>query len=657
MSRRGMKIKTILFWNLLFMDAFVLHFRYGGMAVGDLIFHGICLGLATLLLVSHKRTYPIPKWIPILFTSVIVLVLLQLAPLPQFLFPILAPIKHRVLTTITGIYPEIPYTTQISILPIVAPIRIITLLMDMYLIILAIMAPRPKASLYRFWLVAISLTTASLAIVTSTETTYDSGLHHLYKGTFGGLVNPNNFAALANILMALLLGQVVVSLREAWIQMRSPGESDSRNLLKKIIFSLFYLFCYLHTFFGFQTVKSRSGVLGFIMVHLIMGLFLFFEMGSLKARFFSPKRLGLALAFLVLVGGVASFLPINKGLLELQDQGLQSINRVHFLRIGIDYIKEFPVLGAGLGASECILEAVQPKVYHHMGNARHLHNEYLQYAIELGLPGIVALLLFMGLVGRSLIPGLSLPSFEERVFFMALCSSLMFLAALCLISFPLRITSIRVLVLLVTFLGYKMASNDHRQANPRAFLAMISTILIACLAWLIPTFRYKPAEGGDMEQIAYTIRYGRAYKEHFFVANDKLGKFFQSARFSEEHRDELEEIQREIYKSLEYQQFNIKALNVLFLTDALLDKLDHPEYDQARYEALRHKAQVINDLGQGANVNSQSALLFIYGMYEEHLNEADRQAYDELKEAYSWNLRTAKKRIKKREQEANTGVE
>jgi len=650
MSLHGMKLKTALFWNLLFLDAFVLHFRYGGMSVRDLIFHGVCLGLGTLLLALHKRTYPVPKIFIALFGCSLGMVLLQLMPMPQFLFPVLAPIKHRVLTAITSIYPEIMYTTQIAILPDVVPIRLITLLFDMYLVLLMIMAPKPGIVLYRFWLVTLSLATASLAVVTSWETTHASGLMLIYKGTYGGLVNPNNFAALANIFMVLLLGQVVVSARDAWTWFRNPNTRDSKLFLKKVIFCLFYAFCYLHTFYGFQSVKSRSGVLGFILVHVLMGLFLLKESGHSQKGFFLKRRLTTAVLFLAFIVGAVSMAPLEKEAVTLEEQSLQHASLISYQKIGWDYLREFPILGAGLGASECILEAVQPKVDHAAGNARHFHNEYLQYAVELGLPGLVGLFLFMVLVARGLIPGFSQPSFEKRVYFYGLSSSLIFLSLLCVVSFPLRITSIRVLVLLLTFIAMKLTIRQKKEIRPLPLIAMVSMILVACLAWLIPAALYQPKEGADLESVKRTIRYGRPYKEYFFVANQKLADFFEKAGYGEAGREELVEIQRDIYKSLEHQQFNIKALNILFITEALLDKLDHPQYDEQRYQQLRHKALVINDLGKGANLNSQSALLFIFGMYEEQLNAEDRQAYDILKDAYAATLEEAEARLKENEQ-------
>jgi len=645
-----MKLKSCIFWHLLFLDALVLHLRYGGMSVKDLLFHGVCLGLATALLATHKRTYPVPRSLLFLFAGVLALILFQLIPLPQGLFPVLAPIKHRLVTVISSLYPDIDYGSQIAIVPEVTLMKLITLVLDMYLIILAIMAPKPNARLFRFWLVSLSLVMGSLAIITSWESPHAYGLTLIYKGSFGALVNPNNFAALGNILMVLLFSQFLISARSLY-HLTQDKNTDSRKQLEKGLFCLFYCFCYLHMFFGFQKVSSRSGVLGFVLVHLLFVAFFLFEMSRSGKKIFTGKRIMVAVGLVAILIGSVSVLPTSKSIMELQNQGLSSKSRVGFLKIGVDYLAEYPIMGAGLGAAECILEVVQPKTYE-KGNARHFHNEYLQVAVELGIIGVIALAFFLWFVAGKLMPGLTSSSFEKRSFFYALVSILIFLALLCNISFPLRITSIRVLVILLVFIGIRMASDEKRQSRSWPVLAGMAGVLACTMLWLVPTAFYQPGEGADLKTVQRAVRYGNLQKEPFFTANAKLSKLLRSQSFGEKERAVLDEIEKGMYLSLNRNPINFKAVNVLFVIEAIEDKLDHPTYDEQRFARLRQKAQVINDLGKGANINAQSAFLFLFGMYQNELNEEDQAFYTQLKETYRLNLRLVEKALTRERREA-----
>lgn len=646
MPNHEMKLKSCFFWHILFLDALVLHLRFGGMSVKDLLFHGVCLCLATALLAAHRKTYPVPKPYLIIFGSVLALVFIQLIPLPGFLFPILAPVKHRVLTVVDSIYPTVDASSQIAILPGMLHMKLVTLVLDMALILLAIMGPKPNGRIFRFWLVFISLTTASLAVVTSWDGAHRSELGGIYKGTSGGLVNPNNFAALDNILLAFLFCQVILSVR-AMIKRWRDEENRSRKLLEQVLLGAFYGFCYLHVLYGFLTIHSRSGVIGFALTHLLISSFFLFEWNRSRTRIFTKKRVFIGSGVLAMIIVIVSLMPVHQGLSAIRDEGFESKGRVNYLKIGVNYLGEFPVLGVGLGAAESILEVVQPKTYEQK-NARHFHNEYLQIAVELGLVGIIALIAFIIFTMLRLTGGFHLESFKQRSYFHALIPSLIFLILLCNISFPLRVTSIRVLVILLVFIGVKLAGEERRRSG-RKWMVMTGASLAACMLWLVPAAFHQP-ESADLPTVARAVQYGRFFKVPFFESNQKLSDLLRSGNPDQAVMDDIDRI---MYRSLDQNPFNTKALNVLFITETLRDRLANPEYNEANYRALRHKAQIINDLGEGANINAQSAFLFLFGVYADHLSPEDNAFYTELKETYRLNLRIVEKRLINEQKEAD----
>jgi putative inorganic carbon (HCO3(-)) transporter len=60
-------------------------------------------------------------------------------------------------------------------------------------------------------------------------------------------------------------------------------------------------------------------------------------------------------------------------------------------------IQDFPYTGLGLGTFERVVAVLYPLFLHPDGTLPHAHNLYLQVAVDLGLPGLVAYLALLGL--------------------------------------------------------------------------------------------------------------------------------------------------------------------------------------------------------------------------------------------------------------------
>jgi putative inorganic carbon (HCO3(-)) transporter len=63
----------------------------------------------------------------------------------------------------------------------------------------------------------------------------------------------------------------------------------------------------------------------------------------------------------------------------------------------LDLIRDMPYTGAGAGTFEPILDTQFP-FYLHGAWVEHAHNLFLQVAVDLGLPGLIAILALLGLV-------------------------------------------------------------------------------------------------------------------------------------------------------------------------------------------------------------------------------------------------------------------
>jgi putative inorganic carbon (hco3(-)) transporter len=64
---------------------------------------------------------------------------------------------------------------------------------------------------------------------------------------------------------------------------------------------------------------------------------------------------------------------------------------------GLMIVRDFPVTGIGLGCFEPVVASLYPLVLIRSGRATHAHNLFLQVAVDLGLPGLIAYLAILGL--------------------------------------------------------------------------------------------------------------------------------------------------------------------------------------------------------------------------------------------------------------------
>jgi putative inorganic carbon (HCO3(-)) transporter len=79
--------------------------------------------------------------------------------------------------------------------------------------------------------------------------------------------------------------------------------------------------------------------------------------------------------------------------------GLDS--RVEIWSRSIYAIQDFPFTGLGLGTFERVVAILYPLFLHPEGTVPHAHNLFLQVAVDLGLPGLVAYLALLGLTFAS----------------------------------------------------------------------------------------------------------------------------------------------------------------------------------------------------------------------------------------------------------------
>ena len=625
-----------LFWNILFIDALFLFFRYGGLEVIDFLIHSCMLGIATCVLYWRKpraipsRLYLIP------FAVGLVLMLIQLIPLSESLFPLLAPIKHRVMEGMTGIYPQITTTTQITFIPELHLFKLAVLTIDLYMILLMLMAPPPSFRLIRGWVCVFALTAAFLSF-SSNEASQIAYLFETFSIYFGELVNPNHRAYFLAVLITILSQfTLLYVIRIKRIRRRGSG-SETEATLAHTIKILTFVFCIVFAALAFFTIWSRSGLLNLVIAHGFFIALLLFNTRRFqtfqKLKWASVALLCLPILFLI---------PLGESYHKFEEEGFTDANRVAYLKMGFDYLGELPVLGSGLGSTESILEPIEKKNPYDTGNLRHLHNELIQVTLEIGILGLICLLAFFYKTGHDLLSEVEKESSDIRYFAIVAFSLMIMTILYSQLAFPIRVTSIRAFVLIIIFSAIAFRRGSRRGENHRSSLLAMTPIWLAVTAFFAFYLVKTPNIGMELENVQRAERYGYFYRIPFFVANAEVGRMLVEPMAEEELHAKITECRSLLYDHLKRQPYAVKALNLLFILDVIEERLQFPQFDRERFDAKKAKAFQIRELTNDANFNARSAIWFLYSFYEPDLNEEEKTYLEELNYSIRYRIRDQK---------------
>lgn len=619
-----------LFWHILFFAAYLLFLNRGGLTVFDIWLHSLFLVAAALVLALGGKTLRVKRGYLILMASILIFATLPLLPLPEGLFPYLAPIKARIVSQTTSIFPAIAHSREISMVPSFHRFKLAMLALDFLLILLGLMAPRPKPWVFRFWIALLAITLALLAILNGSGMLPDQGWLSRYRGTHGGLVNANHFGTMMAVLLVFLLSFLVGSCREVWRGWRRTGNARARLVTREYSWALWWLLCLVVTLLGFQFGWSRAGVL-----NLAAGALLFCLLSVSQTIRFRIRRLSW-LAYLVVAAGLLLlilFIPMGRNLKKFQ-KGFDPNGRIELLMVGLEYLREGQILGTGLGSIESILDPVAPKLPTMTVNARELHNDYLQVLVELGYPGAICLFLGIGLLVRDLYRRLARTALPSRLFLNATLTMMFALALHSLVSFPLRINAIRVFAYLAILLGLKVTL---KRPDPAAtfrvppWVPILLGLVLATL-WTSTYMESRALATGEDARVVFAARYGRFYRADFYRANHNITRLFKYPTRIEDPDAVIQKTRALLYAHLKKEPFSLKALNLLFLLEAAEFRAYHPRFERVEFQALKTKAEAIRGLGRDRNIHSRLGFFFLLALYEPYLNEGERAEFQSLKE-------------------------
>lgn len=627
-----------LFWIVLFADILWLFLQFGGLAVVDLLVHASFLLMATGLLLTVPKTKKIQMQWYVWLGLPLLLGLIQMLRVPPEWMAGLNPVKHTVVAAVREVYPQLTTTSELTMMPQLHRFHFLILALDVYLALLLLMAPRPSEKWVTGFVQVLALIMALLNILASSNRIQNLPFIDRFQETYGGLINPNHFATLSAVFIVYLLGFLIIRTRHSLKAFLKPNGREAA--LEDLGSMGITVLCLGFTLISFRSVYSRSGL-----VVLILMLAVLLGYGLLQAL--SPLRLKLRIAVCVCaLLSMFLFFPLGRGIDKFAEKNLDNL-RITQLKIGLDYVAQKPWLGVGLGSTKSILHPLVPReTVYDLRLSTDFHNEYLQIAVEYGLVGILVLASMLGWLLWRLFPRESHKHFSHRIL---LITSWCMLVGFCfhaLFSFPLRVTAIRVFVMVMIAFALKIAQPGHYIPSQRKTLVSMMLSLITLIALLaanhFPASKYGELVPGSLAEKAY--RYGSYDQVLKYQANDQLQKTLNYLGDIEGLQVHMAQTRDLFNRYLEEQPFSLQALNGLFMLDVIDYRLNSLDFDAVQFKQWEEQVEKINLLGKNRNINARLAKFFLYANYLDHLTPTQRSFYDTMKTELAFRYKDAEEK-------------
>lgn len=162
-------------------------------------------------------------------------------------------------------------------------------------------------------------------------------------------------------------------------------------------------------------ILAAGSVAGYLILIPVLGLCLFI-VKSRRHRFKIKQAIPVAIGVLVMIAAVvASPRLTDLGSTSIANDGPMS--RLGIAEVGLEVYADHYFLGTGLGTFESVFKLHENQETVSLDFANHAHNDYLQWCIETGLPGLILLGAFLFWLGprmRRAWHRLDSPAFRMR---------------------------------------------------------------------------------------------------------------------------------------------------------------------------------------------------------------------------------------------------
>jgi O-antigen ligase len=423
---------------------------------------------ALVLLLLWKQTQqgainlPLPVW-PVLF---VLLVVLQIVPLPSSLVGYLSP-GRLVDFQLPGTQSSVPTWITLSVYPhatLDALMRLLAYLSAFVLAAYVFDFRKGKSTLLRL-LILLGCFEAAYGIVQ-----YVTGWQQIFTYTkkfdleeaTGTFINRNHFAGFLELVLPFVLAYAFYHF-QAWSSRRysrMSGESSGRGSAEQV---LFYIFLLVIMVVAVIFSRSRMGILVTIFTIIALAL-----LAQLRVRR-KIWMLGILL-FVGCVVGYGLWIGLGPVLSRFEIVGepgyLRIEGRFAIWRDVLHQIRSFPALGSGLGTFGVVYRGFQTTLVNL--KVDHAHNDYLEFASDTGVVGAALLFLpIFYLLARMAVSFLDDPRSYRRAVTLGCIGSTIAILLHSVADFNLQIPGNALLFAVILGIGYRVACLDRR-AEPEA---------------------------------------------------------------------------------------------------------------------------------------------------------------------------------------------
>ena len=341
----------------------------------------IVLSLGVLLLLAGQRSLVAPIHLPVAVPLLlIVLVLLQILPLPAFA----APLFGRTLEDLAG---RSHFTASIAQYQTVSHLLLLVTYLNAFFLTLVVCQYRNSKKRLVFALLALGMFEALYGLIqyfTGWQQIFTYVKKYYLEDATGTYINRNHFAGLLEMILpfavAFALLRAEVLLRNTLGGVATISKIVSRNELLSVVF---WLFLAANFFAAIVLSHSRMGMIS-ALVSLITVMVLA-GTSSLLAR----TRATVAALFLLGVAGLVVWIgsdPVISRFETLgQEYNLTGQNRISIWHDTLGLIRQHPFFGTGFGSFSVAYPSVQTAFLNLL--VEHAHCDYLEVVSELGFPG------------------------------------------------------------------------------------------------------------------------------------------------------------------------------------------------------------------------------------------------------------------------------
>ena len=276
----------------------------------------------------------------------------------------------------------------------------------------------------------------------------------------GTYINANHFAGFLEMVLPLALALALYRLGTgSAIGPAPPSERRSSSEQEGLAAAFFFFFVSAVLFLGIFFSHSRMGIFSSLAAVVAMGiLWMSVSLHRLLAT--------LVLAtFLVGAGAMATWVGV-----EPVVERYEAAESAYLLRSAIwadtaSLISEHPLLGTGLGTFVTVYPQVQTTALNFQ--VEHAHNDYLEVATELGIPGAVLLFgLILTVLWRAVSVFYSSPRQRDQFLLLGCCGSILAILLHSFTDFNLQIPANAIVFAVVLGLTYGVSCENDSPRHP-----------------------------------------------------------------------------------------------------------------------------------------------------------------------------------------------